>query len=453
MQNNIDKYFRKNLEGRQFEMKDAYWEHAQKLLDEEDKRRRRGLIWWWTGGGLGVLLVVMGLYFMRPTENTPAEISQHVELEKNNDTAEEESMGEIESEYGENEEVKNTNEEIVFEKNESLIEVEQKEIEKNRAIHEKGINKNSGLKVDSDFNQNKDEKVEKSEDRIGLNSLNEEKIKQPKVTVEKTDDGRTLISSNGEIYIAEIKIKGTQLVDNISTLDIYVESENEGEGDEDLELLKTDTPKKKKVSFAVAGAQYFQVQPDSGEQNSLAIRASALLKYKWSEENNFYLMTGLSYERRTGTFDVSKTAETRNYRFGLEAESNFLRPSSLHTLSLPVLLGYEKKRHVLETGFSVDYLSGVRGEKGSIERIPDSNPPRRDFVASESGWIKEEGFNRLIGSLHFNYRLKVNTQWSFGLSAKYNLRGIVDDEFEFNQNILREDDKFMLGLQAVYMLR
>ena len=65
MENNLDKYFKDNLHGRKFEMKEEFWLGAEKLLEAQERRRKRRGIFWWFGGGLAVLsLVALGWWFL-----------------------------------------------------------------------------------------------------------------------------------------------------------------------------------------------------------------------------------------------------------------------------------------------------------------------------------------------------------------------------------------------------
>lgn len=472
---NLDKYFRDNLGKRNFEMKDAYWHHAQKLLEENERRRRRKILWWWSGGGLFAVALVVGIFFLYPSENNGNIAGQDLdktELENNRSETQAggvdnennlpqiqfEEKGNISPEINKKnvqngnilsensgEKIKTENEKIagndnseknIFEKNNSI---DNAEIGGENLVNKTGVeNKLPGI-----YPNINNGKIDGMNLKNNREIQHENKPKEGLIVAENESD----ISENRKEEKAE-KLFKINAPGKISALTIFVEKDKVSE----LELPEAEQYVGKKWTLGFSAAQYFQPTPKSNEQSAIAYRAGVLFKYDWSEKNDFYLLTGLNYQRRTGTFERSKLAETRNYRFGLEVDTNMLRPSAIHSVSLPLLIGKEKGRHVIETGINLNYMTGIYGERGSIERI-EGNPPRRDFVPSESGWIAEDGFKRWTAAGQINYRFQVNTQWAFGVSANYTFGGILENNENINPVVLKEDDRFMFGLQAVYFLK
>jgi len=171
-------------------------------------------------------------------------------------------------------------------------------------------------------------------------------------------------------------------------------------------------------------------------------------------KNGWLVASGLQYQRRTGTFEASKMTETRSYRFGLELAEQQLRPSSLHYLRLPLKLGWQRRHHLLEGGLSLNYLAGVRGAKGNLERTGDV-PPRKQFVAAQNGWIAEDGYKKWHLTATAGYRYRVSRQLSFGLSANYAFGGILEKNYlpPAGDYLLKEDDRFYFSAVAVYFLK
>ena len=156
--------------------------------------------------------------------------------------------------------------------------------------------------------------------------------------------------------------------------------------------------------------------------------------------------------RRDGHFEASKTTETRQYRFGLELMKDQLRPTSLHYVSMPLMAGWKKGHHLFEGGLLPDYLVGVRGEIGKLEKVDEENP-RKEFVPREKGWLDEEGFTRFNVSPVVGYRYRVNKELSFGLSVQYALRPLTNKEPDMNDYILKEDERLNLRVHAVYLIK
>lgn len=453
---NLDKYFKENLEGRQFEMKDAYWGQAEKMLAEEERRRRWGVWFWWGGAGLAAA-VLAALFFVFPSEKTDGEIAgnsgdssipkieNNIPDENEDETAREELNEKSETELNKQNERAGSN--LRGDKiNENAKNLIQKNI-----VSERGNSKKR--KVEKTVFENKEAnfltiKNNNAQRQNGLENNDLEANKNTFGKFEKinknTDEEKTMEADN---LIRETAPAA------LATLPFFVKKEDE------KPHLKTANVKLRpgsKWGLSFTAAQLFQPILRSDEKPAIAFRAGILLRRNLGGRNGFYLAGGLQYQRRTGTFGQSKLAENRNYRFGLELDTSLLRPSSLHTLSLPVLLGRERGRHLAEAGLSLDYLMGVRGERGGIERIPESSPPRRGFVPAESGWIVEDGFQKWTATAQLNYRFRMNAQWSFGLSANYTFGSILE---KINNELpgvgveLKEDDKFYFGVQAVYLLQ
>lgn len=460
MQNNLDKYFKENLDHRQFEMKDAYWEQAQKLLEEDEKKRRRRIIGWWSGGIFAVLFLMIGAYYFKPYGKSKQQISQELNrniVDTKNNSGESNKAGNIqeklESEMGEKTSLKADAEIVVRE--DIFKNVESKNIKKEKQkIDSKKIKASAQDEIV--LSENKLIPSREVNDKLIIEFKEELSIQADLNEINKSE----IIVENEPVEVEEIETeKPSELAEidvpeKIDGLVIFVENKKEEAG---LETLQTGKDNEGKMSFGFTAGQFFQATPRSTEQAAVMFQAGAVVKYDLQKEKGIYLLSGLNYQRRTGTFVQSKIAETRNYRFGLELETNMLRPTSAHILSLPILLGKEKKRHAIEAGVSVDNLLGVQGERGSFDRIPDSDPPMRGFVPAESGWIKEDGFKKWTSTAQLNYRFRVNTQWSFGLSANYTFGGILR---ETNPNllvdgvfVLKEDDAFLVGLKAMYLFK
>jgi hypothetical protein len=114
-------------------------------------------------------------------------------------------------------------------------------------------------------------------------------------------------------------------------------------------------------------------------------------------------------------------------------------------------VSYQRFRHIIEAGLAVNYLLGVRGEIGQVERLDD--PPRSEFVAEKTGWLVEDGYRRLPLDLLLGYRYRLHPQLSFGVSAVYTPGGILEKKYSApaGSRLLVKDDRFYLSVGAAYL--
>ncbi|MFQ5448718.1 MAG: outer membrane beta-barrel protein, partial [Saprospiraceae bacterium] len=206
------------------------------------------------------------------------------------------------------------------------------------------------------------------------------------------------------------------------------------------------------ISIGVMASQLMLARAPAGGRSIIGIQGGvvveAALKHGW------FVASGLQYQRRRGTFEASKMVTSRSYRFGLDVAEQQLRPSSLHYLQLPIKIGWQRRHHLLEGGLSLNYLAGVRGAKGSLERTGDL-PPRKEFVAEQKGWIAEDGYKKWHVTTTVGYRYRVSRQLSFGLSANYVIGGILEKNYlpPAGNYLLKEDNRFYLRAGAVYLIK
>ena len=415
MKQNIDTYFKEKLSNRQFELKDAYWKEAEAMLMAAEKKKRRGMLFWWFGGLAP--LVAVSLFFIFGYENTTSD--------------------------------------AVLKEQPQLIESEPVEVMpaiKNQVIEDM---KNTPSVADS--------KVERpvAENRHAGEVVTKLSAPAPRAVltdfsvlpkIETAEKGMQLEETPSPSSAEKPKkiekksiLKRLAVPKVLSNISLFVD------GNFDKEFpTKNTCYKPSPFHFGVSAAQLMQVAPKSGENLITAFYGGIVFQYDLNKR--WFVSSGLGYQRRAGHYEASKITEMRNYRFGLELMENLLRPTSLHYLEMPFLVGWKKGHHLLEGGILVDYLTGVRGEIGKLEKV-DNERMTKEFIAHEKGWISEDGFTRWNVSPSVGYRYRVNKELSFGLSAQYNLRPLTNKEPIFGDYILQEDDRFNVRLQAVYLLK
>lgn len=455
MQNDLDKYFRDNLEGRQFELKEAYWQQAQQLLADDERRRRRKAWFWWSGGAM-VLLLVLAFFLLGEDSlrQNGAVAEQGIQLE--NATTQSNDVSQKEDKNAKDEFLEKPDNQEVVGRND--LSEEDVTAAKSSAISGSGTpsTAGAGLRTVPTNDRTLSDSTAQTEGGYRTKSGTSEGVtSSTSETMGGSDEteGNSLSENTDApsetLLDDDTRIANTEAPDLLEVPQIFAD----GYFEDEPQVAEQELPRQP-WSLAVEVGQLFQPTLSSSEQSTIGFQTGLMLRYDLSDEHDFYLAAGLRYQRRTGTFDFTKFNENRNYRFGLELDTNLLQPSSLHYLSFPVLVGWERGRHVVEGGASLDYLLGVRGELGSIQRTGE--PPRRIFQASESGWLVEDGYKKMTSTVMLNYRYRVSRQWSFGVSANYTFGGILaagpNGIFD-GRALLREDDKLYFSACAAYILK
>ena len=457
MENNLDRYFREKLHDREFDMKDAYWKGAEQLLDADRRNRRRWLVGW-GGPALLVLLTAMAAWWMwnQTTEvQTSAYLQQGREEghptgdgitafsgteqasvkdgEPGNEGQDLPAPGTLAGQEGKSGDPEKRPSEQTF--------LTEKTIDHQFFIKENTLPlpKGSGGVPPASTNENtKSETTPPASGAITVPVAESTPlvlpgepvyVKPEPVENDATTFERELMSGLDLLEVRQIFVDGIVFKDlTVKEIDVK---------------RRLDSP----LSVGVAASQLFL----PGGPDLIGWRAGLVVQYEL--RNGWFLASGLQYQRRTGTFESSKIAESRRYRFGLEADTQHLRPSSLHYVNLPLMAGWRKGRHVLEGGAGLGYLAGLRGEKGSF--VKKGEPPVKVFQADKKGWLVTDGYKPLTVNVLLSYRFRVNRQWSFGLSADYTFGGILDENYNppAGGYLLKEDHPLSFGLQAVYLIK
>ncbi|HFA48389.1 MAG TPA: PorT family protein [Bacteroidetes bacterium] len=434
MENKLDKYFKEHLDNRTFEMKDAYWEQAEAMLDKQEKNKKRGILIWWTGAAaIAALALISILFFINKDTNNPIAKEQENKQNIITDKLNEQQPNNTSSPDLKNiEKTPSPTETIKKENKKPAIESNNKAIPKPINANPKHTNKTRKSTL-SNFNKinNKNDETKNIEQ---IKNIPANKIAAQKEIKNGKDNLRTKYS------IGNISMLDISILKNKKTIELPLNPDKDYLNN----CFKPDP-----FHIAFTASQLFQAAPKTGENIITGFSAGIVFQYDLNK--HIYLSSGINYMRKDGHFNASKTTEKRNYRFGLELENKLLRPTSLHYISAPIMAGWQKRHHLLEGGIYLDYLMGVRGESGNYERIP-GEPPTKEFVPTETGWLVEEGFSKFNISPSIGYRYRVNKQLSFGLSAQYALKRVAEMPSP-NDFILKENDRFNWRLQAVYILK
>lgn len=448
MENNLDRYFREKLHNREFEFKDAYWQGAEKLLDAGRRKRRRRWFAWW-GGAMLLTAALAGWWFWgKNTGLAPGQ--QQAEPAANLSVGQE--VGPSEN-AGTGKTLRSADVDEATTEGQKLAagQTPAGDFSKEKAA-------DSGLNLpeknpDKPIFKNKNTSQSALEKNRSTSSL------PPAGTGHENGHEGSLSSNAAENPVGGNAVNGDQSVQLAESEDFTIEREVTL-----LNLLETNIhfldevfPKSLRVNDAgnkPDGRFHFGLTASQLllPRNADLIGYRAGLIVQVDLKNGWYLSSGVQYQRRSGTFESSKIAQSRNYRFGLELETQHLRPDALHYLNLPLLAGWQRGRHVMEGGLEISYLAGMTGKKGQF--VKTGEPPRKEFRAEDKGWIVTDGYKRLTANAVLSYRYRVNRQWSFGLSGFYTPGGILDKNYDAPAEgyLLKERDKFYVGLQAVYLI-
>ncbi|MBI1227646.1 MAG: outer membrane beta-barrel protein [Bacteroidetes bacterium] len=456
MENNLDKYFKDNLHDRKFEMKEEYWLGAEKLLDAQDKRRKRRVVFWWFGGGLGALILVGFSFWIfsetngkKTAYNTSNIAVQSMPTEASTSLPNKENSGNEPVQMSKLEPLENQLSNIENTSNfHQDIRTTNKQPTENQTIAQSISSKGSvvqSILYSSD-------KLKNNTKIINTQSLNPEISNPDFSTNSEIKNTKNQVSEILDLNLKEaeeIQFEKMASPNFLAVLPYFVTGDL-SKRDLSTSVQDIDVANPPRLHIGLLASQLLIPNPRKDEKTFIGQRAGLVVRYDF--RNEFYLSSGLQYLHRTGTFDASKSATQRNYRFGLEIDTLELRTTSLHYAGIPVLLGWEHNQHQLEAGFLLDFLTGVRGETGSYQK--QGEPPVKVFKTEKSGWVNSDGYRRITPTLQLTYRYNIVGHWSLGLSANYMIGGILDNNFipPVNSYLLKETEKFQLGAQVVYLL-
>ncbi|MCF8246977.1 MAG: PorT family protein [Saprospiraceae bacterium] len=452
MENNLDKYFRDNLHDSKFEMKEEYWLGAEKLLDEQYRLRKRRVGYWWFGSGLGVLVLALLAWLVfgkndgTNTSNLASGMANNPPLKSEVNTTDFEKKNTVKT-GDETTTVANENtlsggattgsiNQILERKNETGIQVK-----KNRPAIQTTDNQRINNSKTRSLNSIRQPLSEKSANAGTFNSGFESSEKA--ASVPATTPMETMNSQVGMSTIEKQQTPGVLLQLPYSVIGVFQQK------DLNTKVQKIDVMNLRRLHFGLMASQMLMPKRDSGEVAFIGQRAGLVLLYDLG--GDWHFSSGLQYFKRVGTFSATKSASQRNYRFGLEQDSLELRPTSLHYLSLPVMLGWHHNRHQLEAGVLLDFLTGVHGKTSNYQKTGE--PPVKVFKADKKGWVTTNGYRRFVPMLQLSYSYNLVGNWSLGLSANYRMGAVLDKNFEppVGSFLLKETEKFHVGAQVVYL--
>ena len=450
MENNLDNFFKKKLDQREFEMEDAYWAQMEEMIEADEKDNHKGLLWRWLLGTLLLLVVAGGLYWWAAQSavvvplnhahtNTKVETiksSDDVVKSSNEDNL---SSEQVVNTMVKEETIKNTNIGTPTNSNSNKrnFDLEEKQNTENsirqsseqvEVMSETDLYNNKNTKLIRENNSNTNSSMpqqiilpakQQSESVTPSTQFPSLESKEATTKKEKTVKPKLFAQSMTDIPFLDLS----------SSLLDYQFKKNRKDGLPDLEWQNINRSKKR-LSFGItAGIVSFE------DNQSNSIQGAELgFTARYQLKDQLAINADLMYFYRGGSYQPIDVTTLPAYSFGRLDYRNELTPENVHYLDLPIYLTYSMNSHVFEAGVSANYLLGVRG---ATQNILEEGPSQK---ISDVNWIDKTGFKTIVGNVLLGYRYQINSKLHFGLRATYSLTGyndLIEDESAISINIDR----------------
>lgn len=182
-----------------------------------------------------------------------------------------------------------------------------------------------------------------------------------------------------------------------------------------------------------------------------------------------FLDMGISGSFRRGNFAPSIVSTQLNYDFGPRTDAYILRPQALFSLQIPVLLGIEHGRHMLAAGVKLGFLIGVRGtsEYANFTHAFESPTGQESYSYDvvDKGWIESTGFKKFALAYVLKYQYRLNSRIMAGVSLQYLPSDWIANDFgkyyNFTSNEYQKpvgnpaqliERNWLLGVELKYVL-
>jgi hypothetical protein len=395
----LDDFFKKKMEGRHFDMKDAYWAEMEGLLDQ--KRRKRRFAFWWWGGALGLFLAVaVAVWWLWPAQALPIQAFPIPMQGK---------------EY-----VSTTS---------SLSDEQERDMPSSTAESAKTPNSlRPGQQANANVAPENDQPTAPSE----ANLLSDNTFRTP--DADDTDTASVLerqaeLAGSGVVQVTtnikpSISDFSSALLpfDPIAVLS-FLPIQTSGDPSVDSLPIALIANSYSRWSWALEGGAtlypYF-----NGSNPSVGGMIGGAVGYQFRKD--WRVIFGLNYRYRTGTFDFAKGTTIANYRFGAEEQSYFLLPDALHYLEMPVLARKTWGRHQMDGGVRLSYLLGVQGSLESSfvgEGRPESTQ------VEQRGWLAQDGFVAWHMDVVVGYAVNVHPRLAIWTNVNYSVPGLLDGNY------------------------
>lgn len=432
----LDQFFKDKFQGREFEFQDAYWQEAEKLI-QQDKRKKRLLWWRWTFGLLMLALLIIsgGIWFTsnnnapQPKQRTPTEILNTAEKIKPFETLnafESDSTGFL-------------HDNAVIPKKEQLSKA-QKEAKETARTQSKSYEQA----------QNKTNTPKSNHDALP------DWLQTPKVVKDgENGDGpepiREIVADN---ILADQLLRPSEevLMTNFSFLPlrwhpIEANMSEAPDAGNPLWLEELELKRASRMEFGVQFKAMFYPNTRGDNKDFIGMVGGVDLAYKLGKK--LKLETALRIRQRTGTFSKVDETEVLFFSFGRSETKFELLPSELYFLEVPLGLSRSFGFHQIETGLTTAYLLGA---KGALQNT--LNPElSQNLIKEDKGWVDENSFKKWHWDLYIGYQWRYNNKISLLLDFNFTPGSILDKSFNPTQEVvLKESGLVFIDLGIRYKL-
>ncbi|MBK7425665.1 MAG: hypothetical protein IPI60_00810 [Saprospiraceae bacterium] len=461
---NFEEYIKKPFEDQEFEFKEAYWQSAEKLIDNHYKRVR------WIRAGIicSVLIATfIAAYFFLQTKETNIPVTalaQEQNLNPNNKEQEnstkniqtptsEENLTPLNSDSETSGSISaKTNTEKIQDKSEDSGSMASASIANN--------SKNSIPSRESDFSN-------KAKSRTSASS---------KTSSKSTGSGsKAIVSANNSSSKSDINIITPNPSNNKASVGLttpaFAEKVQEKIPNESTpsstESINTETASASSISQSKSTSALDLPFRNIEVSNSLQLldfplhldfaakrpiialprpsrlyATAELLMYPSGNSEAFKFLgfnAGFGYQQplgrmafidfgvsgsfRRGNFAPSIVSTQLNYDFGPRSDAYILRPQSLFSLQVPILFGIESGRHMVSAGVKLGFLIGVRGtsEYANYTHAFESPTGKESYSYDvvDEGWIESTGFKKFALAYALKYQYRLSSRIMIGATLQY----------------------------------
>ncbi len=510
MANNLDDFIKAKLDGqqREFELKDAYWMDAVKLIEEDEKKKKRPIFFWLFAAGILLLLSVgLGTYWYtqstttdKPT--TQKAITQPIAKEENKSTTKTPATAAVTDNNTATNKADNKQNKLKTDtpKKSTLAENKLKTEDHttakstqntvSKSTDNSTTNSSTIASTTTDYSTNASTydtyRPTTTEPKITTNntiipttpSNTDMQATNIPATTNSTTTNNSISQSDAEPITDKINFEADRKPNLRTALDPTTSLESiwqdlpkptasvtADDTPQIEELAELDVPEPvespsiKRFSVGVRGSTLLYLSPTDVSKNYLGATAGLTFNYRLSR--NWSLNADALYHIRKYEFSSVGNAEIVTYGFGRLASQQALTPTAIHSIEVPiyaeVTLGNASNKdltspaadrynkHSIEFGLAPVFQYGVRGALIDAETN----------TAIEEGWIetsayRDPRFNALVG-----YNFYLRKYLVLGLRARYAINGIIDEAYDTPAGMeLTQPGNFYLGINVkCYLFR
>ena len=501
---NFEEYIKKPFEDQEFEYKEAYWQSAEKLIDNHYQRVR------WIRAGIisGILIAAfIAAYLFVQTNNaiSPKTDLAELEVQQNGTSRESSSSNQKSTSSEENITLLHSNSEnsatLKSESENSLSEIETGDSKDAASIFNSSNNaqtiKSSSSNAEAGKNFAKSIKAGTSES--ALTNASHSANNNSELTSEKVDllNNNSLSGSKNEANYNDVP----QAIENNSTPSIPASNDfetatasstilsNHSTSALDLPFRNIEGSNKLKISSFPLHLDFGSRRPLIALPRASRMYATAeMLMYPSGNSEAFKFLgfnAGIGYQQalgkmafldmalsgsfRRGNFAPSIVSTQLNYDFGPRSDAYILRPEALFSLQIPVLLGIESGKHMVSAGVKLGFLIGVRGtsEYANYTHAFESPTGQASYAYDvvDEGWIESSGFKKFALAYALKYQYRMNSRIIIGASLQYLPSDWIANDFgkyyDFTSNEYQNptgnpaqliERNWLLGVELRYVL-